>query len=130
MQPSITPSPSARAACAMRTPSRIPPDFASLMLIPCAIGRTRRRRERVAVLVDVDRDGDAAFSSRRPVAGRERLLAVLDAELASCGSASSASSSVHHSLTSTWSGTSVDRPDGAHAVDDRAVAAAELQLQR
>ena len=36
MQPSITPSPSARAACAMRTASRIPPDFASLMLIPCA----------------------------------------------------------------------------------------------
>ena len=36
MQPSITPSPSARAACAIRTASRIPPDFASLMLIPCA----------------------------------------------------------------------------------------------
>ena len=37
MQPSITPSPSARAACAIRTASRIPPDFASLIVIPCAI---------------------------------------------------------------------------------------------
>jgi len=37
MQPSITPRPSARAACVMRTASRMPPDFASLMLIPCAI---------------------------------------------------------------------------------------------
>src|SRR5438105_128627 len=36
MQPSITPRPSARAACVMRTASRIPPDLASLMLIPCA----------------------------------------------------------------------------------------------
>ena len=36
MQPSITPSPSARAACTIRTASRMPPDFASLMLIPCA----------------------------------------------------------------------------------------------
>ncbi len=37
MQPSMTPRPSARAACAIRIASRIPPDFASLMLIPCAI---------------------------------------------------------------------------------------------
>ena len=36
MQPSITPRPSARAACTIRTDSRIPPAFASLMLIPCA----------------------------------------------------------------------------------------------
>ena len=36
MQPSMTPSPSARAAAAIRTASRTPPDFASLMLIPCA----------------------------------------------------------------------------------------------
>ena len=37
MQPTMTPRPSARAACAIRIASRIPPDFASLMLIPCAI---------------------------------------------------------------------------------------------
>ena len=36
MQPSMQPSPSARAACTIRAPSRIPPDFASLTLIPCA----------------------------------------------------------------------------------------------
>ena len=36
MQPSMQPSPSARAACTIRTASRIPPDFASLTLIPCA----------------------------------------------------------------------------------------------
>ena len=36
MQPSMTPMRSARAACAMRIPSRMPPDFASLMLMPCA----------------------------------------------------------------------------------------------
>ncbi len=35
MQPSIRPSPSARAACAIRTASRIPPAFASLTTIPC-----------------------------------------------------------------------------------------------
>ena len=39
MHPSITPSPSARAACAIRIASRIPPDFASLMLMPCATSR-------------------------------------------------------------------------------------------
>ena len=36
MQPSMQPSPSARAACTMRTASRMPPDFASFTLIPCA----------------------------------------------------------------------------------------------
>ena len=36
MQPSMTPSPSARAACTMRTASRMPPDLASLMMIPSA----------------------------------------------------------------------------------------------
>ena len=65
--PSITPSPSARAACAIRTASRIPPDFASLMLIPCAIsaqpatspagGSPRRRRSGSA---------SAPSASRRP----------------------------------------------------------------
>src|SRR5205814_8994473 len=36
MQPSMHPSPSARDAWTIRTASRIPPDFASLTLIPCA----------------------------------------------------------------------------------------------
>ena len=36
MQPSMQPRPSARAACTIRTASRMPPDFASLTLIPCA----------------------------------------------------------------------------------------------
>ena len=74
MQPSITPSPSARAACAIRTASRIPPDLASLMLIPCAtLGAGGDVGERVAVLVDVDRDRRAplqlgARPGRRPAA--------------------------------------------------------------
>src|SRR5215211_6860876 len=36
IQPSMTPRPSARAATAIRTASRMPPLFASLMLTPCA----------------------------------------------------------------------------------------------
>ncbi len=36
MQPSMQPSPNERAACTMRTASRIPPDFASFTLMPCA----------------------------------------------------------------------------------------------
>ena len=57
--------PSARAAWAMRIASRIPPDFASLMLMPCAISAHRRDvGERVAVLVDVDRDRRARPSAR------------------------------------------------------------------
>ena len=66
MQPSMTPRPSARAACAIRTASRIPPDLASLMLTPCArsaqagdVGRD------VAVLVDVDRERRALLEGRR-----------------------------------------------------------------
>ena len=88
MQPSITPSPSARAACAIRTASRIPPDFASLMLIPCAtLGARGDVGERVAVLVDVDRHRRAPLQLRPArVARGQRLLAVLDAELGSCGS--------------------------------------------
>ena len=54
-----------RAACAIRTASRIPPDFASLMLTPCA--RSAHAGDvggRVAVLVDEDRDAaSVAFSS-------------------------------------------------------------------
>ena len=41
MQPSITLRSSARAACAMRTASRIPPDFASLIVTPCAMPAQR-----------------------------------------------------------------------------------------
>ena len=79
MQPSITPSPRARAACAMRTASRMPPLFASLMLIPWPAGAVGHRQS-VHVLVDVDREGDSRF---RPLASgrpRERLLDVLDSE--------------------------------------------------
>ena len=83
MQPSMTPRPRARAAWTMRTASRIPPDLASLTLIPwarsaqgCDVG------EGVAVLVDVDRDRRAALQlGAAGVAGRERLLAVLERHL-------------------------------------------------
>ena len=45
MQPSITPSPSARAAFAIRTASRMPPDFASLIVDPVRpLGAGARRR--------------------------------------------------------------------------------------
>ena len=47
MQPSITPRPSARAAWAIRIAFRMPPDFASLMLIPCATSRQAATSESV-----------------------------------------------------------------------------------
>ena len=131
MQPSITPRPSARAACAIRIASRIPPDFASLMLIPCAISRAARDvGERVAVLVDVDRDRRRRSELRPPSSPAGSGCSQYSTpSSASCGSASSASSSDHHSLTSTCSGRSVTRADGADALDVEAVAAAELELE-
>ena len=82
MQPSIRPRPSARPACAIRTASRIPPDLASLTVSPCArSAHAGTSVERVAVLVGVDRQRRAALQlGAVRVAGRQRLLAVLDAE--------------------------------------------------
>ena len=131
MQPSITPRPSARAACAMRTASRMPPDLASLMLIPCArSAHARDVRERVAVLVDVDRHRRRALQLR-PVRDRRPAAAARSTRRRArqLRQRSSASSSDQYSLTSTWSGSSVTRAHGAHALDVEAVAAAELELQ-
>ena len=131
MQPSMQPSPSARAACTIRTPSRIPPDFASLTLIPCARSAQRATSaSRMAVLVDVDRERRAGLE-RRPVriAGRQRLLAVLDAERGQLRQGVErlveAPRLVHvHLQRHACRG-----GDRAHALDVEAVAAAELQLQ-
>ena len=129
MQPSITPSPSARAACAIRTASRIPPDLASLTLIAVrALGAERDVGERVAVLVDVDRDRRAALQLG-PVRDRRPAAAARSTRAASAAGSSSASSSVQYSLTSTWSGSVGRGADGADALEVEPVAAAELQLQ-
>ena len=71
--------------------------------------------ERVAVLVDVDRDRRAALQlGAARVARGERLLAVLRRRARPAAAASSsASSSVQYSFTSTCSGRSVTRADGA-----------------
>ena len=109
MQPSITPSPSARAACAIRTASRMPPDFASLMLIPCAISAHARRRPACGS-PRRRRSGPASAASAPGPPGspaRSGCSQYSTPSSASCGIASSASSSDHHSLTSTCSGTSV-----------------------
>ncbi len=83
MQPSITPSPSARAACAIRTRLADPARLRELDVDPVralgaggdvgrACGSPRRRRSGSA---------SAAFSSAPPGSpGGQRLLAVLDAE--------------------------------------------------
>ena len=128
MQPSITPSPSARAACAIRTASRIPPDFASLRLTPCArSAQARDVGERVAVLVDVDRDGRAALQlGAARVAGGERLLAVLERHLRQeLERLVERPVLVHVDLER-----QVGRgAHGVHALEVEPVAAAELQLQ-
>ena len=87
MQPSITPRPSARAACAMRIASRIPPDFASLIVIPCAtLGADAQRRRACG---SPRRRRSATVSARAaPVPPRRRpewLFDVLDAELRQLG---------------------------------------------
>ena len=85
MQPSITPSPSARAACAMRTASRMPSALRELDVHAVRpLGADGDVCKRVAVLVDVDREATSSGFSRAPrrVARGQRLLDVLDAELA------------------------------------------------
>ena len=70
--------------CATRNASRIPPDFASLMLTPWpSSAQAATSASDVAVLVEEDRDRRAiapedASRPRRP--SGERLLAVGDAE--------------------------------------------------
>ena len=131
MQPSMTPSPSARAACAILIASRIPPDFASLMLIPCAISRAGGDvRERVAVLVDVDREWRrGAEAPRRPGRRRGAAARVLDAELGELRDRVERLVErpplVHVDLR----GSVGHRADGADALDVEPVAPAELQLQ-
>ena len=71
-----------------------------------ALGARGDVGERVAVLVDVDRDRRAPLQLRaRP--GRRRRAAARSTAARSCGRYSSASSSVHASLTSHCSGRSV-----------------------
>ena len=115
----------------MRIPSRIPPDFASLMLMPWAIsGAGGDVGKRVAVLVDVDGD-------RRPLPQHlpafvtlgQRLLAVLDPELGelwqSVERLVERPPLVHVDLQRQGR----DRADGADALDVEAVGTAELQLE-
>ena len=65
MQPSITPRRSARAACAMRIASRIPPDLRELDVDAVRdLGAAGDVGERVAVLVHVDRDRRAVLQRR------------------------------------------------------------------
>ena len=110
MQPSITPSPSARAACAIRTRLADAAGLRELDVDPVrdrgargdvgrACGSPRRRRS-----------GSASASSASAPPGSPAgsgCSQYSTPSSASCGSASSASSSDQHSLTSTWSGTSV-----------------------
>ena len=85
----------------------------------------------MAVLVDVDRKRRRGASARTVrVAGGQRLLAVLDAELREQRNARAPSSSVQYSLTSTCSGSSRRPRDGTHRVrTSRPSRAAELQLE-
>ena len=132
MQPSMQPSSSARAACTIRTASRIPPDFASLTLIPCA--RSAHAGDvvkRVAVLVDVDRDGRALLElGTARIARGQRLLAVLDAELGQrrqrLEGLLQAPRLVDVDLERQVAGDPADRSD---ALDVEPVAAAELELE-
>ena len=109
----------------------MPPDFASLMLIPCAISAQRGDAvQPVAVLVDVDRDRRALLQRRAAlVAGLQRLLAVRDAELRQLRQRVERLVErpplVHVDLQRQLG----DAANGANALDIEAVAAAELQFQ-
>ena len=83
MQPSITPSPSARAPLHHADGLADAARLRKLDVDPVrALGAHRDVRQRVAVLVDVDRDRRAALQLRPVgIAGDERLLAVLEVEL-------------------------------------------------
>ena len=83
MQPSITPSPSARAACDHAHRLADAARLRELDVDPVrALGAGCDVGERVAVLVDVDRHRRAALQLRPVrVAGGQRLLAVLQVEL-------------------------------------------------
>ncbi len=129
MQPSMTPSPSARAACdhahRLADPARL--RELDRDAVP-ALGASGDVGEREAVLVEVDRNGRAALQlGPVRIAGRKRLLAVF--ESASAAAARAPPSSDQYSFTSTWSGRSRDRSDGAHALEVEPVTAPELQLQ-
>ena len=101
------------------------------MLIPCAIGtHAATSSEGVAVLVDVDRDGRRRLqlrAVRRP--GRERLLAVLDAELAELRQRVERLVERPPLVDVDLEGDVGRLPDGAHPIDIETVAASELQLQ-
>ena len=109
MQPSITPEP--ERARRVRHAHALA-DAAGLRELDVDPVRDLRAGgdvgERVAVLVDVDRDRRARFSSAPPGSpAGSGCSQYWTPSSASCGRYSSDSSSVHASLTSTWSGTSV-----------------------
>ena len=118
MQPSITPSPSARAAC--DHPHRLA-DAARLRELDVdavrALGARGDVGERVAVLVDVDRDGRAALQLRPARVAGGSGCSQYSSRI--CGRSSSASSSVQSSFTSTCSGRSVAAAHRAHALERR-----------
>ncbi len=122
-------SPRARAACAIRTASRMPPDLASLIVTPCARSAQAATSPSVmAVLVDVDRDGRAALQlGTVRVARRQRLLAVFERHLRAGSSSASVERPV---LVDVDLKRQIGR--GAHrlhALEVEPVAPAELQLQ-
>ena len=131
MQPSMTPSPSDLAARGHLDGLADPAGLRELDVDPMRALRTGRDvAQRMAVLVHVDREGRPRFS-RTPagIAGRERLLDVLDAQAVERTTFSSASSSPQYSFTSTISGRSVVAAYGADALHVEAVPAAQLELQ-
>ena len=131
MQPSI--SAQAERAAGVRDPHRLadPAGLGELDRQPVrALGAGGHVRERVAVLVDVDRQRRAPLQLRPVrVAGRQRLLAVLDAERGQLRQRLERLVErprlVHVDLQRHVG----HRANGAHALDVEPVAPAELQLQ-
>ena len=116
----------------VRHPHRLadPAGLRELDVDPVRALGARARRRRARGSPRRRRSGPASGASaparpgRRPASGCSQYSSIV-----SCGRSSSASSSDHASLTSHWSGRSVDRAHRADALDVEPVAAAELQLQ-
>ena len=115
----------------MRIASRIPPDFAELDVDPVRDLRASLDvGERVAVLVDVDRDRRARLQlAPAGVAGAQRLLAVLDADLGELRERVERLLERPPLVHVDHEREVGDAADGADALDVEAVAAAELELE-
>ena len=131
MQPSMTPSPSARAAVRHAHRLAHAARLRELDVDPVrALGARGDVGERVTVLVDVDRDRRGRAELRAAgISGRERLLAVLDAELLELRERFTRLVQrpvlVHVHLQRHVG----HRPNRAHSLDVQSVPAAELELQ-